>query len=153
MFRHAGSHAIAGFVAMLGVGVLAAPVSATLTANPSGNWSTANGHGVIQITQCGDSLCGRIVGISRAPSDPMPTDVYGHPQCGLWIIANERPDGDGTWLGKITDPRDGHSYHAKLWVDDQGDLRLRAYFVIPAFGVTQIWHRFTGHLTAECSVV
>ena len=145
---------LAGGAAMLAIALLASPASATRTASrlPLGNWSTVNGCGVVAIAQCGDALCGRIVGIDRKPTEPMPTDVHGRSQCGLTIIANERPKADGTWLGEITDSRDGGVYQAKLWLDETGNLRLRGFIGIPQLGATQIWHPFTGHLTAECGL-
>jgi uncharacterized protein (DUF2147 family) len=76
--------------------------------------------------------------------------VYGRSQCGLTIITNEKPDTDGTWLGEVTDPRDGGKYQAKLWVDAAGNLNLRGFIGIPLLGATQTWHKFTGRLTAEC---
>ena len=130
---------------------LAAPSAfAAATPSPLGTWLTANGHGVVEIAQCGDALCGRIVGIERSPTEPVPTDVNGNSQCGLTIISKEKPDGEGTWLGEVTDPRDGGRYQAKLWVDDSGNLRLRGFIGIPALGATQVWRKFTGHLGAEC---
>ena len=48
--------------------------------DPRGTWLTANGQGVVEIAQWGDGLCGRIVGIDRAPGEPMPTDVQGRSQ-------------------------------------------------------------------------
>lgn len=128
------------------------PGSATSSASPLGTWWTANGHGVVAIAECGDALCGRIVGIDREPTAPMPTDVHGRPQCGLTIITNEKPEADGSWLGEVTDPRDGATYHAKLWLDESGNLHLRGFVGIPLLGATQIWHRFTGHLTAGCDL-
>jgi len=141
--------------AMLVIAVVLSSASFARTANrlPLGNWSTENGHGVISIAQCGDALCGWIVGIDRKATEPMPTDVHGQSQCGLNIISNERPEADGTWLGEITDPRDGGTYQAKLWVDGDGNLRLRGFIGIPQLGATQIWHPFTGHLTAGCGLV
>jgi uncharacterized protein (DUF2147 family) len=141
-----------GFMAMLVTGLVAATAYAAPTASPGGAWLTADGHGVIDIARCGDALCGRIVGIDRSPGVPAPTDVQGRSQCGLTIITNEKPEADGTWLGRITDPRDGGTYRAKLWVDNSGNLRLRAFIGIPELGATQIWHRFSGHLAAECRV-
>jgi uncharacterized protein (DUF2147 family) len=137
---------------MLVIGVITSPALAAPTDNPRGSWSTANGHGVIAIESCGDALCGRIVGIDRAPTEPMPTDVRGRSQCGLTIITNERPAGDGAWLGEVTDPRDGATYNAKLWLDASGDLHLRGYIGIPLLGATQTWRKFAGHLTAECGL-
>ena len=78
--------------------------------------SVANGHGVVEIAECGDALCGHIVGLDW---DPM-ADVRGRPQLGLTIITNEKPEADGTWLREITDPRDESTYQAKLWLDELG---------------------------------
>jgi uncharacterized protein (DUF2147 family) len=134
------------------IGLGAMSLSAAQAAAPVGEWLTASGHGVVEISQCGDALCGRIVGIDRKPTEPMPQDVNGNSQCGLTIITNQKPEAAGVWLGEITDPRDGGKYQAKLWLDDQGDLHLRGFIGIPALGSTQIWHRFTGHLTAGCGL-
>ncbi len=136
---------------------LGAPTSGILAAAsgspaPLGDWATANGRGVVQIAQCGDALCGRIVGIDRPPGTAMPTDPRGRPQCGLTIITDETPTADGTWLGRITDPRDGSTYQVEIWVDGAGRLHLRGFVGIPLLGETQIWHRFTGQLTAECGI-
>ncbi len=152
MFRNARSRAFVDCAAILAFGLTALSASAAPAASPVGTWSTANGHGVVAIAQCGDVLCGRIVGIDRAPTEPMPTDVHGHSQCGLTIITDEKPAADGTWLGQITDPRDGSTYQAKLWLDGSGNLHLRGFIGIPLLGSTQIWHQFTGHLTAECGL-
>jgi uncharacterized protein (DUF2147 family) len=139
-------------VAACAVVLVAAAAWAAPDANPIGTWSTENGHGVIAIAQCGNALCGRIVGIDRAPADPMPTDVNGRSQCGLTIITNEKPSGDGTWLGQITDPRDGNTYQAKLWLDESGNLHLRGFIGVPLLGSTQIWRKFNGQLTGECGL-
>jgi uncharacterized protein (DUF2147 family) len=154
MFRRGGSRAFFWCAATFAIGLMAASAraSAAPADSPSGTWATANGHGVVEIAQCGEALCGRIVGIDRQPTQPMPTDVNGRPQCGLTIITNEKPEADGTWLGQVTDPRDGSTYQAKLWLDQDGNLRLRGFIGIPLLGATQTWHRFTGHLTTECGL-
>jgi uncharacterized protein (DUF2147 family) len=135
---------------ILAFGLTAAPAPAIRTDSPLGAWWTADGHGVVEIVRCGDALCGRIVGVDRGPEEPVPTDVHGRSQCGLTIITDEKPDMDGGWLGAVTDPRDGGRYQAKLWLDASGDLNLRGFIGIPVLGSTQTWHKFTGHLTAEC---
>lgn len=151
-FGLAGNHALFWLAAAFSIGLAASSAAATVAGSPVGTWSTANGHGVIAITQCGDALCGHIAGIDRKPTEPMPTDVHGRSQCGLTIITDERRQANGTWLGEITDPRDGGVYQAKLWLDANGNLRLRGFIGIPALGATQTWHPFTGHLTAACGV-
>ena len=137
-------------VSIIALGLIASPASASQTTSLLGTWSTTNGHGVVEIALCGDALCGRIVGVERGPTEPIPTDVHGRSQCGLTIITNEKPKTDGTWLGQVTDPRDGGTYQAMLWLDDGGNLNLRGFIGIPQLGATQTWHKFTGHLTAEC---
>jgi len=137
--------------AALFVLVLVAPLaSAAPSPSVQGNWLTGNGQGVVQIARCGAGLCGRIVGIDRAPGEPMPTDVRGRSQCGLTIITADRADPDGTWHGQITDPRDGHSYRTRMSVDERGDLRLRAFVGVPLLGSTQVWRRFAGRIGADC---
>ena len=150
MFRHSGLLVLLGRAAMFAIGLAGSPALSAPADSLSGTWSTANGRSVVAIEPCGEALCGRIVGIDRAPTEPMPTDMHGRSQCGLPIIANEKPTADGTWLGEVTDPRDGATYGAKLWLDANGDLHLRGYIGIPLLGATQTWRRFTGHLTAEC---
>ena len=152
MFGCAQPHRVLYRAAILAIGLIAPSASATPGASPLGTWLTANGHGVIAIEPCGDALCGRIVGIDRAPTEPMPTDVHGRSQCGLTIITNERPETDGTWLGNVTDPRDGVTYHAKIWLDQDGNLNLRGFIGIPLLGSTETWRPFTGHLTADCGL-
>ncbi len=152
MFGRARLHAVLFGAAMLALALIGSEAPAVAGGSPVGTWSTANGHGVIAIAECGDALCGRIVGIDRDPLAPIPTDVHGRSQCGLTIITNERAAADGTWLGEVTDPRDGETYHAKLWLDADGNLHLRGFIGIPLLGSTQVWHPFTGHLTAECGL-
>ena len=86
--------------AIAAIGLYAAAALAMPPLGPVGDWITANGHGVIEISPCGDALCGRIVGIDRAPAAPIPTDELGRPQCGLTIISDEKPDDPGTWIGE-----------------------------------------------------
>jgi uncharacterized protein (DUF2147 family) len=129
------------------------PTLAALTPTaPLGLWTTANGSGVIEIGWCGATLCGWIVGIKRAPDEPVPKDYQGRSQCDLAIITDERPTQDGNWLGHVIDPRDGKTYQAEFWVDDAGRLNLRGFIGIPLLGRTEKWHRFTGHLTRNCGV-
>ena len=138
---------------MLIAALVAAPARAAEPPPVLGAWLTPDGDGVVAIEPCGDALCGRIVGVTRDPGDPEPTDVHGAPQCGLTIISDEHPDGDGTWLGDITDPRTGNTYGAKLWLGEDGNLRLRGFVGLPFLGETQTWHPFKGRLAQHCEIV
>jgi uncharacterized protein (DUF2147 family) len=118
--------------------------------SPVGYWLTEDRDAVIEVAQCGKALCGRIVGIGRAPNEPIPKDVHGRSQCGLTIIENEVPTSSGIWDGSVTDPRDGSTYGAELWVDDDDRLHVRGYLGISLFGHTQIWTRYKGRLSEGC---
>ncbi len=115
-----------------------------------GRWLTQDGDGVIEIAPCADALCGQIVGIRRGDSERLPRDASGQSQCGLMILRDERPSDDGTWDGRITDPRDGRTYGAQLWLDDAGRLTIRGYLGLPLLGRSQTWTRFAGPIGPEC---
>jgi uncharacterized protein (DUF2147 family) len=151
MFRRLCFAAIACCTVLM-LSARAGEAAADARPSPVGTWLTASGKGVVEIAACGRALCGRIVGIDRAPGEPMPTDVYGQPQCGLTIITDERPSSDASWRGWVTDPRDGNTYHAELWVDASGNLNVRGYLGVPLLGETQVWHRFTGRLSVDCGL-
>jgi len=148
MPRHRRFAALALGATLLGAAVGAEPPAQS----PQGDWTTQGGEDVVRIEPCGEALCGHIVGIVRAPGEPIPTDSHRASQCGLLLIDNERPEGRGAWLGHVIDPRNGRVYKAKLWVDDKGDLRLHGFIAIPLFGRTQTWRRFTGHVDSLCQV-
>jgi uncharacterized protein (DUF2147 family) len=133
-------------VAMLCIGLGSAPACAAPPL-PVGAWVTS-GHGaVIEIYQCGVSLCGVISGMVLAPTDRTPVDWQGQSQCGLVIVRTAAGPVQGAtlaWFGSITNPRNGSVYHAKLTLDANGDLLLRGYVGLPVFGKTQTWTRYDG---------
>jgi uncharacterized protein (DUF2147 family) len=136
--------------------VAAVPASAGQpgSASPIGRWFTGRDAGVIQIEPCGENLCGRIVGLTLDhPTDPMPTDYRGRPQCGLIIIHDARRTGADEWTGRISDPRNGRSYNARLRVDPYGRLQVRGYVGLPLFGETLIWSPYTGRLGEHCELI
>jgi uncharacterized protein (DUF2147 family) len=141
---------VAALVALaLNAGV-AGGVWAQATMNPVGTWLTEGGHGVITIAPCSEGICGTIVGIDRSPNEAMPTDASGRSQCGLRILTGSADPHDGVTSGLITDPRDGKTYQARLWVTPDGNLHLRGFIGVPLLGATQVWRPFVGHIDEEC---
>ncbi|EKM98760.1 MULTISPECIES: DUF2147 domain-containing protein [Acidocella] len=138
-------------VLCLGLSVLPARAA---TPGPVGSWVTASHDAVIQISPCGDKLCGAIEGMVLNQTEPTPTDWAGQSQCGLVILqadanARRQDDGSRAWYGHITNPRNGSVYQIKLTLDRQGELRLRGYVGLPLFGATQTWSAFQGQLAAK----
>ena len=109
---------------------------------------------VVEIYQCGNSLCGAISGMVLAPADKTPVDWQGQSQCGLVIVrtaADPVPGNKPAWFGSITNPRNGSVYHARLTLDADGNLLLRGYVGLPVFGATQTWTRDEGdNPPADC---
>lgn len=150
-FRLLGAAAI-----VLGSILAALPASSATdpsgSPSPIGRWADPDG-GVVEIEPCGAALCGRIVGITLDhPGDPEPTDYRGQPECGLTII-NAVKTGDDEWTGHVTDPRNGKTYNARLWVDEDGRLHMRGYVGLPLFGETVIWRPFQGSIGNRCQIL
>ena len=152
MSLHTSPQAFFCYAATLAFGLIVSTASAAPSDTPVGTWSDGkrprrrSDRAVRRRTVRQDSRH------RSCPTEPMPTDVSGRSQCGLTILTNEMPAADGTWLGQITDPRDGNTYQAKLWLDAGGNLHLRGFIGIPLLGSTQIWRKYTGQLTAECGL-
>ncbi len=134
----------------------ALPVRAAERDTPVGRWLTQDKEAVIAIEPCGTALCGRVVGVTLDhPDDPFPLDNEGHSQCGLTIIRGGVPDGEQAngeqvWAIRITDPRDGKVYRARMWLDEQRRLHVRGYIGVPLLGRTQIWTPFRAFIGENC---
>jgi uncharacterized protein (DUF2147 family) len=143
----------AAFVLLL-LGLAARPALAQPAAvppDPTGDWFTEDKKGVIHVGPCGPVYCGAIVGISSwAPDGGPPKDTEGRSECQLVIIHDMKPGDDGRRHGTVTDPQDGKTYTAELWLDETGDLRLRGYIGLPLFGSTQHWTKFAGKRQPDC---
>ena len=140
-------------VALLCIDLGSAPARAAQP-GPVGAWVTAGNGAVIEIYQCGNSLCGAISGMVLAPADKTPVDWQGQSQCGLVIVRTAADPVQGNkpaWFGSITNPRNGSVYHARLTLDANGNLLLRGYVGLPVFGATQTWTRYEGgNPPADC---
>ena len=118
---------------------------------PVGRWLTQDKEAVIAIEPCGSALCGRIVGVTLDhPDDPFPTDNEGRSQCGLTIIRGGVPDEEQGWAIRITDPRNGKVYRARMRLDEQHRLRVRGYVGIPLLGRTEVWTPFHAAIGENC---
>ena len=118
-----------------------------------GRWLTEGGGAVIEFSSCGGALCGRIVGIrANRPGNKLAVDWRGKPLCGLTIVQASRHEGDA-WFGRITDPRNGNIWKARLAPAPDGTLHLRGYVGIPMLGQTQVWTRYDGAVSQDCQIL
>ena len=128
------------------------PASAA-EAGVRGYWQEPSGA-VIQIAQCAEGLCLKIVALS--PGDHPHTDVHnpdeklrGRPLCGLRVgqdfTQTDPQHADG---GHVYDPKSGRTYSGSMTA--QGDtLKLRGYLGIELLGRTETWTR-VGQGHAAC---
>jgi uncharacterized protein (DUF2147 family) len=130
--------------------LLAAPAMAS-TRDVTGLWITDDGLGAVQIDPCGTARCGHIVWLKQpldAAGKPMhdvnnPDPVARRrPLCGVEVISNLQPQGDGSWDGgTIYDPEEGKSYSVMLKPAGADRLEVTGYLGFKALGETMIWTR------------
>jgi uncharacterized protein (DUF2147 family) len=137
---------------LLATAICLAITFAAAAKTPIGTWFTEDKGGVVQIGPCGPNLCGIIVGLTPNPDGRLPLDYQGHPQCGSTLLRNLHPQDDARWHGTVTNPEDGRTYNAQVWVGDDGNMRLRGYIGLPLLGSTQIWPPFNAHLQPDCHI-
>ncbi len=140
--------AVAALLSLLFAGFAAA---AAETSRPQGVWLTEDGDGAVEIYDCGEQLCGRIVWQKSTLRDDGTPDIddrnpdpalRDQPVCGLQIIGALKQSGPAHWdEGWVYDPDSGKTYHVALSLGEDGALRLRGYIVIPLLGATQLWRR------------
>lgn len=129
---------------------LSAPVTAQAAPDDAfGLWRTADQQAAIEITPCGQSLCGRLVWYVEKRTGPdagldsrnPDARQRGRRLCGILMLADFHREGDGWVGGWLYDPKSGNSYNGTITPDAPGHLRLRGYVGLPLFGRTETWTR------------
>jgi uncharacterized protein (DUF2147 family) len=94
-------------------------------ADPVGEWRVADGTAHIQITRCGQAICGKIAWTTDKGTDENNPDPRqrGRKLLGLPILTL-KPNGDNNWAGTIYNARDGQNYAASLAMRSEKVLRL-----------------------------
>ena len=102
---------------------------------PTGVWIDHTGRGAVEITECADRLCGRIVWLKDT----------GHKSvCGTQVIGNAKPVGKDTWDGVwIYDPEQNAKYSVELRTIGADKLRVMGYMGSKLFSETFTWKRPT----------
>lgn len=108
--------------------------------------NTKKARSVVEIYKKGDLYYGKIIKLFR-PADedqnPLCEKCEGskknQPIIGLEIIEKMKYDkSDNEYRkGDILDPESGNVYDCKIWIDDNGNLKVRGYLMF--FYRTQTW--------------
>ena len=116
---------------------------------PIGLWDTGESH--VEIYECGELLCGRIVALDEPldengkpkvdDNNPDPA-LQTRPILGMDLVAGFSRKSDAKWEGgTIYDPRDGKTYKCKMTLKSDGTLKVRGYVGVSLFGKTVVWDR------------
>ena len=124
--------------------------------SPVGMWRTIDDEtgepkSVVEVYQQGDKLFGKIVEIlpegRSSVCDICEGEYAGKDLIGAVILRDLERDGDEWDSGKITDPKNGKTYNAKMSLTDANTLDVRGFIKVPlmgsALGRTQTWYRVT----------
>jgi uncharacterized protein (DUF2147 family) len=122
--------------------------------SPEGRWLTEKKNGIVEIFQCGNNLCGRLLWFRIKPGDSNQQGVdlenpdpkqRNRPLCGLVFMSGFKPDGPNGWEdGRVYNSDDGNTYHATMTLQPDGRLRLHGYIVVTLIGASEVWTRHTG---------
>lgn len=149
MYRYLALALFAALIACCAGMVPASYAGATSADAVTGHWFTKDDKSVVEIFQCGETFCLKIVWLKEPLEDdgspkidknnPDPS-LRNVPIVGL-VIGSGFQYADGVWKnGSIYDPDNGKTYSCKLSLD--GDtLNVRGYIGVSLFGRTEQWKR------------
>lgn len=119
--------------------------SPALAATPvTGKWLTVEKDSIIEIGQCGNTICGKVARILKPTADGKPAIDSYNPNPALRtrsvqgiLILTGFTDGGSVWNGQIYDPRKGKTYKSKLSRNPDGTLKVQG--CIAFLCQTQVW--------------
>jgi uncharacterized protein (DUF2147 family) len=116
-----------------------------------GKWTTIDDEtgkekGIVEIFEHKGKVYGKIIEIFEQEKrhfrcEKCEGDDKNKPILGLVIIKGLTKKGDVYEGGKITDPKNGKSYHCKITLQSKDKLVVRGYIGIPLIGRSQTWIR------------
>lgn len=119
----------AGALALLGTLVSAS--GAFAASSPVGVWIDHTGRGAVEIKECGNALCGKVVWIKTAEDGK---------NCGTEILGEVVSEGDNTWGGGwIYSPERNKRYNVEITPQSNGELKVVGYKGVRFLSKTMIW--------------
>ena len=138
------------FSAMLLPIIGAAAAGSVISGTADAYWTVEDTTTVLTIGPCGPDHCVTIAGFEDAGGETTPEALAeAKAACGSEVISKLTKVNDSKYTGgTLTDTDTGAEYSANVEIKS-GDLHVRAYEGVPAFGVTLIWPAFSGDI-ARC---
>jgi uncharacterized protein (DUF2147 family) len=136
---------------MFAVKVSAALVGATLSATSAqaaapvtGKWVTQSKDGVVEIYECGATICGKLAKFLVPPPNGVGQKDVNNPNkslrnrtlLGMNILTGFKADGN-EWKGQIYDPKSGKTYRSVVYKGKSGNLVVKG--CIGPFCQAQTW--------------
>ena len=128
-----------------------------------GKWLTSSKQGVVEIYDCGGTLCGRVVGLKHNRDangtpwhdeyNPDP-EARNRPVCGSLVFRNlQWNDQRATWAGRLYDAENGKEYEGRLTTERPGEMHLRGSLIhFSWLSETVVWTVYRGELGADCEM-
>ncbi len=151
----------ATLVSLLSLSPVTPAFSQSAANDVTGVWLDHTGRGAVEISRCGNGICGRIVwmknpldakGVPFTDGHNPDTGKRKNPICGLQIIGDAKPKRDGSFdEGWIYNPEDGATYSVEVRLRPNQTLRVHGYAGLKFLGETYTWTRAPAQLT-KCTV-
>lgn len=139
-FHRTSRIACATLAALLLGGGVAAQAPAT---DVTGLWIDHTGQGAVEITPCGERVCGRVVWLKN----PKHKSKSGKLICGTQVLGDLQRYPDNAWeAGWIYNPEDEERFSAALKLANANTLIVTGYLGIKLLGETFTWKRSPGPL-------
>ena len=130
---------------ILGALLAGAPVAADTAL---GRWKTETHNAIVEITRCGESICGKILTSDMIRSNPALKDaknanekLRSRPLQGLLMLSGFKSEAGGVWSdGQVYNAEDGKTYSGKIPPVGTDQLKLRGCVFFPLCK-TQTWTR------------
>lgn len=118
----------------------------------TGLWLTQKGDARIQISNCGAGICGKVVWLKEAvdprtgklqkdDKNPNPS-LASRPMVGVQLFIGMKPNGPGSWAGRIYNADDGGVYDSKVKILGPGSLQVEG--CLGAFCGGETWTKRGG---------
>jgi uncharacterized protein (DUF2147 family) len=118
--------------------------SAFAAASITGRWITKDKDAIVEISQCGATICGRVSKYLVTPPQGIDQRDVNNPDAklrtrrilGMAVVFGLKEDGD-QWRGSIYDPKSGKTYRSVVYRMKNGNLNVKG--CVGPLCRSQIW--------------